>query len=144
MLSTPFFALASYTASKYLYNWYAVNTGKLAPKEWHVATNAEWTALTTYLGGTNVAGGKMKEVGINHWSSPNTSGSNECGFTALPSGRREFGTFYFLSYDSYWWSSTATDATAAWYRGIFNNDYPNCYTYSYNKEEGFAIRLIKD
>jgi hypothetical protein len=40
-----------------LYNWYAVNTGKLAPTGWHVATDAEWTTLTTYLGGTTVAGG---------------------------------------------------------------------------------------
>ena len=40
-----------------LYNWYAVNTGKLAPTGWHVPTDSEWTVLTTYLGGQSVAGG---------------------------------------------------------------------------------------
>jgi uncharacterized protein (TIGR02145 family) len=32
-----------------LYNWYAVSTGNLAPKGWHVATDAEWTTLQNYL-----------------------------------------------------------------------------------------------
>ena len=46
-----------------LYNWYAVNTGKLAPKGWHVPADAEWTKLITFLGGEDVAGGKMKSTG---------------------------------------------------------------------------------
>ena len=32
-----------------LYNWYAVETGKLCPTGWHVPTDAEWTVLTDYL-----------------------------------------------------------------------------------------------
>ena len=32
-----------------LYNWYAVNTGKLCPSGWHVPSNTEWTALEDYL-----------------------------------------------------------------------------------------------
>ena len=50
-----------------LYNWYTVNTGNLCPTGWHVPGDAEWTTLTTYLGGEDVAGGKLKEVGITHW-----------------------------------------------------------------------------
>ena len=46
-----------------LYNWYAVNAGKLAPEGWHVPTSAEWQTLLTYLGGAGVAGGKMKATG---------------------------------------------------------------------------------
>jgi uncharacterized protein (TIGR02145 family) len=47
-----------------LYNWYAVISGaNLAPSGWHVPTDAEWTTLTTYLGGEGVAGGKLKESG---------------------------------------------------------------------------------
>jgi len=38
-----------------LYNWYAVNTGKLAPTGWHVPSHAEWTTLTNFfLGGVKV------------------------------------------------------------------------------------------
>ena len=51
-LLTPAYCWYNYDATTYkntygaLYNWYAVNTGKLAPIGWHVATDAEWTTLT--------------------------------------------------------------------------------------------------
>ncbi|MBK9327803.1 MAG: fibrobacter succinogenes major paralogous domain-containing protein [Sphingobacteriales bacterium] len=69
-----------------LYNWYAVNTGKLAPAGWHVPTDAEWTTLTTYLGGVRVAGGPMKATTL--WASPNVGATNSSGFTGLPAGYR--------------------------------------------------------
>jgi uncharacterized protein (TIGR02145 family) len=34
-----------------IYNWYAVNTGKLAPPGWHVPNDEDWRTLTDYLGG---------------------------------------------------------------------------------------------
>ena len=71
-----------------LYNWYAVNTGKLAPAGWHVPTDSEWTVLTTYLGGETVAGGKLKDTGTTYWQSPNTGATNASGFLALPGGFR--------------------------------------------------------
>ena len=47
-----------------LYNWYAVNDARgLAPSGYHVPSDAEWTTLSSYLGGESVAGGKMKEKG---------------------------------------------------------------------------------
>ncbi len=56
-----------------LYNWYAVNDKRgLAPEGWHVPTDAEWATLITYLGGKDVAGGKLKETDTTHWQSPNT------------------------------------------------------------------------
>lgn len=70
-----------------LYNWYAVNDPRgLAPEGWHIPTDAEWIALIDYLGGTNVAGGKMKQIGTVHWISPNLGATNESGFSALPGG----------------------------------------------------------
>ena len=46
-----------------LYNWYTVTDLRgLCPAGWHVPTDAEWTTLTSYLGGESVAGGKMKET----------------------------------------------------------------------------------
>ena len=46
-----------------LYNWFAVNdTRGLAPKGYHIPTDAEWTILTDYLGGDTIAGTKMKST----------------------------------------------------------------------------------
>lgn len=47
-----------------LYNWYAVNSGKLCPSGWHVPTDDEWNALTGFLGGESVAGSKLKDTVI--------------------------------------------------------------------------------
>jgi uncharacterized protein (TIGR02145 family) len=98
-----------------LYNWYTVNSKKLCPRGWHVPTDAEWTKLTTYLGGESVAGGKLKETGTTHWLRPNTGATNETGFTALSSGGRyEDGRFYDLDSKGYWWSSTEEGEASAW------------------------------
>ena len=45
-----------------LYNWYAVNTGNLCPIGWHVPSYNEWDILAAYLGGVDIAGGKLKET----------------------------------------------------------------------------------
>ena len=57
----------------YLYNWKAVQAGKLAPEGWHVPTKAEWDILINSLGGYNtlVAYYKLLEKGTLHWLSPN-------------------------------------------------------------------------
>ena len=60
----------------------------LAPTGWHVPTSNEFVILTTYLGGTSVAGAKLKEIGTSHWLAPNTEATNSSGFTALASGAR--------------------------------------------------------
>ena len=125
-----------------LYNWHAVNTGKLCPTGWHVPSDAEWTKLTDYLGEN--AGGKLKETGTTHWNSPNTSATNETGFTALPGGYRNFlGSFYYVGYYGYWWSATETNAYDAWYRYM---DYSNSgVDRGTNYEEmGFSVRCVRN
>ena len=105
-----------------LYNWYAVNTGKLCPTGWHVPTNDEWTTLTTFLGGVSVVGGKLKETGTSHWTSSNVGATNETGFTALPGGYCYFyNTFSFVGIYGYWWCSTAYNATSPWEHRLDNS-----------------------
>jgi uncharacterized protein (TIGR02145 family) len=134
-----------------LYNWYAATDSRnIAPAGWHVPTDAEWTTLTTYLGGENVAGGKMKETGTTHWDSPDGVADNSSGFTGLPSGDRSHyydGKFYSLYQYGTFWSSTANPsaylASSAYYRYI---DYygVDCYRDYYGKRVGYSLRLIKD
>ena len=127
-----------------LYNWYTVNTGNLCPVGWHVPSDSEWTILTDFLGGLNVAGGKLKETGTTHWISPNTGATNESGFTGLPGGYRNYdGQFYHMGYSGNWWSSTENDSVLAWHRSM-GWDYSNADRYYFDKKDGFSVRCIKD
>ena len=87
-----------------LYNWYAVNTGKLCPTGWHVSTYEDWSQLITHLGGDSAAGGKLKETGFAHWLDPNEGATNESGFTALPGGMRGKIAFWNTGIYGGWWS----------------------------------------
>ena len=128
-----------------LYNWYAVNDPRgLAPQGWHIPSDAEWTTLETTLEGDAVAGGKMKEAGTPHWTSPNTGGTDNSGFTGLPGGYRFInGSFDFIGNYGFWWSSTENGIAGAWYRylsdiyGVARRNY-------YNKEFGFSVRCVRD
>jgi uncharacterized protein (TIGR02145 family) len=139
-----------------LYNWYAVdnnattkvasNGGKnVCPTDWHVPDDAEWTTLTTFLGGEAVAGGKLKETGTTHWTSPNTGATNETGFTALPGGYRDLGGHYYnIGRIGFWWSSTEYSATYAWLRLIYGDYAVVDSSRYYEKPVGFSVRCIKD
>jgi uncharacterized protein (TIGR02145 family) len=109
-----------------------------------VATDAEWTQLTDYLGGENVAGGKMKEAGLSHWKSPNTGANNSSGFTALPGGDRGYdGSFYGLASYAGFWSSSQSGATYAWGRGLGYNG-ESVGRYYGNESYGFSCRCLQD
>lgn len=136
--------IANKAAYGALYNWYAVNTGKLAPTGWHVPTDAEWTTLATYLGGLSVAGGKLKEVGLANWQTPNTGATNETGFSGLPSGYRPInGVFYSIGTFGTWWSSTANDAISSWFRYVYNRGADMTRKID-AKTYGFSVRCLRD
>ena len=130
----------------YLYNWYAVDDSRnIAPDGWHVPTDDEWTTLTDYLGGTSVAGGKMKETGTSHWNSPNTGATNESGFTAFPGGYRGYSNGLYLSIGSYgyFWSSSESSSFSAWKRDLFYDYSEVDRNYDY-KRYGFSVRCVRD
>jgi len=130
----------------HLYNWYTVSDLRnIAPIGWHVPTDAEWTVLIDYLGGENVAGGKMKEIGTTHWITPNSSATNESGFTGLPFGGRSSsgGIFNSLNTNGSYWSTTIYSTNYAWYCKLNYNESKASKSYYY-KQTGCAIRCIKD
>jgi uncharacterized protein (TIGR02145 family) len=128
-----------------LYTWYAVtDTRNVCPVGWHMSTDAEWTTLITYLGDDGVAGGKLKETGTTHWQSPNEGASNSSGFTALPSGFRNFdGRFYSIGGHGYLWSSSEYSTSSAYYRELFYNYFDISRRY-FNKANGFSVRCLRD
>lgn len=128
-----------------LYNWYSAGTGKLCPTEWHVPTDAEWTALSDFLGGEKSAGGKLKETGTVHWKSPNAGSTNENGFKALPGGGRwVIGRFDLIGRKGYWWSTSSPDNDTEALTRMIGYDEGFFKSAQFVKGNGFSIRCIKD
>ena len=128
-----------------LYNWYAVDDSRgICPIDWHTPSDAEWMTLINYLGGENVAGGKLKETGTVHWISPNTCATNDVDFLALPGGLRTSSVnFSFIGYYGYWWSAKEINTDFA-LRLHIGYDYCNGFMDDFNKKSGFSIRCIKN
>ena len=133
-----------------LYNWYVVdaesNGGKnVCPTGWHVASDAEWSTLASFLDPTlSESGGMLKEAGYTHWLSPNTGATNESGFTALPGGfRNNYGHFDNIGNIGYWWTDTPYDPEYSYMRGM---DHITPYVGSAGLLTvfGISIRCIKD
>jgi len=126
-----------------LYNWGAVSTGKLAPAGWHVPDEKDWIKLRDHLGGKDIAGGKLKETGTLHWTSPNTGATNESGFTALPAGTRsQWANFQNIGLLGEWWSSSEYEeavvcAATDYYTAYFALMMPEI------KKMGLSVRCIK-
>lgn len=133
-----------------LYNWYAVSDPRgLAPAGWHIPTDAEWTTLIDFLGGTNVAGIKMRDTGA-LWSTTAAVATNQSGFSALPGG---YGyqtltytppdePFKFIGDVGYWWSTTALTTTTAY---SLNVSLTNSVTRSsIRKKAAISVRCIKN
>ena len=113
-----------------LYNWYAVDTGKLAPIGWHVPTDDEWRILADYLGGESVAGGTLKEI----------------GFSVCWAGERthEGNFIFFDDIEKYW---TVTEGgwhpTDVWYHVITELE-SELGRSSHPKGCGHSVRCVKD
>jgi uncharacterized protein (TIGR02145 family) len=117
----------------------------LAPSGYHIPSDAEWTTLTTYLGGESLAGGTMKSNGTTLWTSPNTSATNSSGFTGLPGGYRfGLGTFFQIGDAGIWWSSTLAVGDFAWFRVLNYNSGDAYRNYGYSEINGLSVRCLSD
>ena len=125
-----------------LYNWYSVNDKRgLAPVGWHVPSDAEWTILSTFLGGEDVAGIKMKST--SGWND-NGNGTNSSGFSGLPGSYRDYdGNFSFVGKYGYWWSASEANETDAWNR-LLGDNYSDLLRSASYKRYGFSVRCVRD
>jgi hypothetical protein len=107
-----------------LYNWHAVNTGKLCPDGWRIPTDQDWQKLI------------------------DISGATASGFSPIPGGYR-FGNywypgdFYEQGINGYWWSGTEYTDTHAWSRTV-NSEKKKVYRSFFAKNYGFSVRCIKN
>ena len=132
---------SSYGKYGILYNWIAVkyledNKSSLIPG-WHVPTTAEWDALALAVGGTSVAGTKLKST--TDWSSG--AGTDDFGFSALPAGYYS-GSFDYLGSYAYFWTATEYGSSYAYGRYFDTGASMNS---SYGIKYGqYSVRLVKD
>jgi len=134
-----------------IYNWHTVNTGKLCPVGWHVPSEAEWTTLTEFLGGREVAGKKMKDASSSFWEESydkTLRPTNESGFTALPGGFRGCAeeiqpSFEAMGTQCSLWSSTEEGYWQA-VRYYIQSESNSLYKESSTKSGGDYVRCVKD
>ncbi len=143
-----------------LYQWnemmnYTTGAGAqgICPEGWYLPSDTEWCILenevdpTIPCSGTSWrgvdGGGKLKEAGTNHWSSPNTGATNSSGFTALPGGSRsETLLVWGLNLSGVWWSSSQYNTVASWQRSL-SYEKAGIIRYPNAKSFGFSVRCIK-
>jgi uncharacterized protein (TIGR02145 family) len=130
-----------------LYQWdemmqYVTTEGTqgICPDGWQLPTDTEWTTLTDYLGGSSIAGEKMKST--YGWYN-NGNGTNTSGFTGLPGGYRGSDVFYRLGQFGFWCSSSEYSGTSAWHRYLYYNDGQVWRDYGF-KTNGFSVRCLKN
>lgn len=125
-----------------LYNWYAVNDSRgLCPAGWRVPSESDWYSMTSSLGGSSVAGEKLKST---YGWSYSGQGTNESGFNGMPGGKRQDGSGYFSSAGDRgtWWTSTPYSSLARHVELKFNS---NGVTNSYSdRETGYSVRCIQE
>lgn len=154
-----------------LYNWFAVdnntstknasNGGKnICPSGWHVASDAEWSTLTTFLADFGFGyGGSGSDIAKSFsynsgWPTSTSEGApgydqesnNSSGFSAKPGGFRSqysSSTFSDIGTSGYWWSTTVNYSYSAWYRSI-NYNINEVFRGDIDKKNGYSVRCIRD
>lgn len=124
-----------------LYNWYAVNTGKLCPVGWRASNNFH----QVYVVNGKVEGGRMKEAGFTHWQMTElNSPTNESGFTALPAGDRNIdGRFSLIGSMAIWWDEAGAFMESAYVYWIigYMDQIESAFT---PMRRGCSVRCLKD
>jgi uncharacterized protein (TIGR02145 family) len=130
-----------------LYNFPIVENANFPIVGFHVPTQTEFETLITYLGGEEVAGGKLKEKGFVYWNDPNTGATNESGLYVRGSGYRKDSDGSFLQMGQYchFWSSEDADGEEAY--SLIAGSYLDTIADASDSEvyaTGLPVRLLAD
>jgi uncharacterized protein (TIGR02145 family) len=127
-------------------------TQGVCPVGWHIPTEKEWIILIDYLGGSAVAGGKLKLVPINYWDGkPNIGATNETGFSASGS---EFEIRKVLKFGgtgtcaAFWTASDCDPKRWCRYYVELKRDNAEAHLFpvpeDYNKDYAYSVRCVKN
>lgn len=142
-----------FVSSGLLYSGYAIKHALFTPVGWRVPTKSDFDQLLAYLGGSGLAGGKMKCMGYFHWMSPNTGANNNSGMNMPGSGGR-LANFYGKKYFTFLVANTEykyitgdpLDIQPLYYE--LKHDNAQCNLRVFNDPTdgmrgGYSVRLIK-
>ena len=126
-----------------LYNYYVISSSKeIAPVGFRVPALSDFNTLTSALGGTTVAGHKMKNT--TNWNTirrQSGNGSNESRFTGNPSGYiKENGEFWDFGWSANYWTTNSGSTESTSVRLYWGNR--ETVNIPANIHMGLAIRLV--
>jgi uncharacterized protein (TIGR02145 family) len=126
-----------------LYVW--ADAKACVPDGWHLPTQDDWNTLFTFLGGTAVAGGKMKHTTL--WGTASPGATNSSGFGAVGAGYRitfpvgGLFIFAFRTYTGFW---TEKDNAGTVNVPTFGSDRDNVLVISQGEMLGYSVRFVKN
>lgn len=124
-----------------LYSWQMASTS--CPNGFRLPTSSDFDIMINYLGGSSIAGGKMKLTGFTFWDSPNTNATNSSGFSAKASGGRGYnGGYNSMGKSIAFWTNTQVGSESVYYNLWYNTE--DIQNYVYNRLSGFSVRCIKE
>lgn len=112
----------------------------ICPQGWHVPSNAEWSALSSALGGSNSAGSRLKST--DGWNRQG-NGSDSLGFRALAGSLFDRGYMWIVGDMGYWWITSEFDGMNAFARTMIARG-DGVYLDAYQKKAGFTVRCLED
>jgi uncharacterized protein (TIGR02145 family) len=139
-----------------LYNFEAVNSGKLCPTGWHVPSDIEWKELEIALDmdaaaadelgwrGTN-QGGMLKETGFANWLAPNSGATNQSGMNIKPSGYRATdGNYQDVGSTCYYWTQSINATSSNGFCRMISSSETGVYRGEEIRTKGSSVRCMKD
>lgn len=132
-----------------------VDDRNICPEQWKVPSDLDWQVLETALGmdesELSVMGyyrGQSQEVGSKLKSSQFDffpwDGSNDTGFSGVPSGiRSQLGTYTNASTSNQWWTTDLYAPTAGLFRGLIGVN-TGVMRFSSPINTGASVRCLKE
>jgi len=134
-----------------LYDWETALT--VCPAGWRLPSYKDWCDLEQAIGGDKM----ISEIGTVYWRGAgkkmkaksgwtNGGGTDDYGFSAMPSGARNYrdgGYFGNIGFSCGWWATTVHKDGAPYLCGLIDNR-DDLFEANYDKKHGLSVRCVAD